>query len=153
MRDFCNQYNPSLVVAASTVTATGDLSAVDLQGGAEVAAFLIHIGTVAAADDSNYHTITAKESANGTDYTAITDPLRYVTPKNRLLASAPHGNGPFVINNTNLANTTHLFGVTYGSSRYMKLSITETGTASAVLTIFFFKAAMRTLPALQSATV
>ncbi len=153
MRDFVNHFAVSLLAATATITATTTTSAVDLQGGAEVAAFLIQIAAVSAADADNYLSFTASESADGVTYTVITDPLRFITPKNRLLASAPHGNGPLVINNTNLANTCHLFGVTVASSRYMKLIMTETGTFSAAITLFFFKTNLRNLPALQSATV
>lgn len=135
--DIVNSHAFRRVVLASATTADGTLAnQVDTLGFQGVVAFLLNIGTVGAADASNYLVFEAWESDDdgvADAYTQITDDYRFVTPRN-ITVALPHGNGEFVIDNTNLQDTDHMFGVTIGK-RYIEIRVNETGTFSGTITL------------------
>lgn len=134
--DIVNNYELRRVTLAAATTGDGTLTAINTDGFQGVVAFLLNIGTVGAADADNYLVFEAWESDdNGsTDpYTQITDDLRYVTPFN-VTADSPHGIGEFVIDDTAMANTDHIFGVKIGK-KYLQIRVNETGTFSGTITL------------------
>lgn len=125
-----------LTLAAAVTGDTTITQQVDTKGYQGVVAFLLNIGTVGAADASNTLEFQAWESDDdgvADAYTQITDDLRFITPFN-ITADSPHGIGEFVINNTNMANTDHMFGVRIGK-RYLEIRLKETGTFSGTVTL------------------
>ncbi len=116
-RDLVNQIAVRNAFTAAAVTATGNGAIVDTQG-FDAVAFLVAFTAVGAADADNYLTFSVKESDSSTfadGGTEITSP--------RILGTLP------VINTTAL--TPRKFGVVLGTKRYLRLTFTETGTASA----------------------
>lgn len=135
--DIVNSHELRRLTLAAAISADTTVAAqVDTKGYQGVVAFLLNIGVVGAADASNYLMFEAWESDDdgSTDpYTQITDDLRFVTPFNVTVAS-PHGIGEFVINNTNMADTDHMFGVKLGK-RYLEIRLNETGTFTGTVTL------------------
>lgn len=134
--DIVNSYAFRRVTLAAATTGDATLTALDTKGFQGVVAFLLNIGTVGAADADNTLTFQAWESDdNGsTDpFTQITDDLRFITPFN-ITADSPHGIGEFVINDTAMATTDHMFGVRIGK-RYLQIRVKEAGTFSGTITL------------------
>lgn len=136
-QDIVNNHELRRVTLAAATTGDTTLTAIDTKGYQGIVAFLLNIGTVGAADASNYLTFEAWESDdNGVAdaFTQITDDLRYVTPFNYDADTNPHGNGEFVIDNTAMANTDHMFGVML-YKRYLQIRVNENGTFSGTITL------------------
>lgn len=138
VKDIVNGHKLQRIALALAVTASQTLAAqIDTLGFQGVVAFLLNIGVVGAADADNYLTFTVWESDDdgvADPYTEITDSFRYMSPHN-VTADNPHGNGKFVINNTNQANVDNMFGVQIYTKRYLEVRLVETGTFSGTITL------------------
>lgn len=136
-QELINNCKLKRIILASATTASGTLAnEVDTLGHQGAVMFALNIGTVGAADADNTLKFTFWESDEAsTGYTEITDLLRYITPHAYNADTNPHGNGYFVINNTNMADTDHLFGVSIGTKRYIEVRVVEAGTFSGTITL------------------
>lgn len=102
---------------AATLTATTTGNIIDRQG-YQHALFAIQVGTSTTADGSNYMTVslTASDDSGMSGEEAVTS-------SNGLVGAN------LVINATGDANKVNVIGYN-GSRRYLRLAVTETGTAS-----------------------
>jgi len=112
--------------ASASVTGTGNSSLiVDTFGFMGTVTFVTTIAAVSAADGSNYLVLSVYES-NDDDFSDATET---VIPANRTIGTG------YTINATSQANSIIAFGVTIGLKRYMRITMTETGTFSATFGI------------------
>jgi len=116
MHDIANNVKIQRAQGYGAVTATGQGVTVDAAGFGSVA-FGILVGTVTAADSSNYFTFKVQEgdASDGSDMADI--------PTERLIGSA-------AINAVGQANSALKIGAVL-FKRYVRLAWTETGTANA----------------------
>lgn len=139
--DLVNNLKVARVQAVTTHTASANLTAVDTLGYQGTVGFILHVGAIAAGDATNYLAVTAEESDDNSTFTAITDNLRLIVPSNRGVVSGDsHGigsSGELIRFNDAAGQATkdYFVGVTIGTKRYIRLVLTETGTASVVTTI------------------
>jgi len=120
MQDLTNNIQVLRALVASTITATtvGTLYA-DLQQFEQIAV-AVTIETVGTADATNLLTFSVEESDSSSFASGNT-----AVPAIRIIGTAT------VINATAQATTTAKFGVVKGLKRYLRVVVTETGTASA----------------------
>ena len=113
--------------AFSQAQVTGDTNSsqiVDLLGVYQVA-FVFNVSALAAADASNYLTVKVQETDSATfadagDITTVTDTAARIVGT-QLVLNATTQTGP------------HVFGVTVGTKRYLRLVLDETGTFDGTL--------------------
>jgi hypothetical protein len=119
MRDQMNQTKVSKAFAYASRTATANGEIIDTKG-FDALTFVVQLATVATADSSNYFTFTLEAG----DDSGLTDGAT-VTAATGLLGSN------LVINDAT-AQSNYIGMMGYGGGkRYVRLVLTETGTASA----------------------
>lgn len=120
MRSAVEQFKYKVALNSATVTATGAGVIIDRQG-YESVTFLVMTGAVTTADGSNTLTVslTASNDAGMAGEEAV-------TVDNGLIGAN------LVVNATGDANKVGAFGYV-GGKRYLRIAVTEVGTASAVL--------------------
>lgn len=120
MRSAVEQFKYKVALQSATVTGSGVGVVIDRQG-YESVTFALLTGAVSAADGSNTLTVSLTAS-NASDMSGE----EAVTASNGLIGAN------LVVNNTTDANKVGAFGYN-GDKRYLRIAVTEVGTASAVL--------------------